>query len=251
MQAIILAAGLGSRLGAYTQSEPKAMVKVGGVPLLERCLSVLEQSGISNVIVVVGYQKEKITTHIGCRFGNINVKYVENTEYTKSNNIYSLYITKDEVDDDVLLIECDLLFCPETLMEILSSSHHCNILVSPYNEVTMNGTVIKAHKNGRVEQLILGRAQGSDFDYSDKLKTVNIYRFQAGFFHNHLIPMIDLFIKMYGRNSFYEVAIGALAYFGLSEIFVNIIDERLWYEIDDENDLALAQRGIEAWQQHQ
>ena len=110
MQAIILAAGMGKRLGDLTKENTKCMVKVNGVCLIDRLLNQLSSLPLTRIILVVGYQGQKLRQYVGDKAGQIPIEYVENPIYDKTNNIYSLYLAKEELQkDDTLLIESDLI----------------------------------------------------------------------------------------------------------------------------------------------
>ena len=88
MQAIILAAGMGKRLGEYTKDNTKCMVKVNGVCLIDRMLMQLATHNISRVIIVVGYKKDELIQHIGNKYNDLfKIEYVHNDIYDKTNNI--------------------------------------------------------------------------------------------------------------------------------------------------------------------
>jgi choline kinase len=242
LQAIILAAGMGSRLGDYTKNIPKAMITVHDKPLLFYTLDYLAQNNISEVIIVVGYLKNLIINSVGYRFKNMKITYVENDIYYDTNNIYSLYLTKDKVNDDVLLLECDLYYKKDIIDLMVNSCGDCNILVSPYNSKNMNGSVVKIDKNNNVKELIVKKNQYDDFDYSDVFKTVNIYKFSKDFFLRKYIPIMDYYIKNYSKNSYYELVLGALIYFSNDNFKAIVIDESNWKEIDDEKDFEIAKK---------
>ena len=91
MQAIILAAGMGKRLGEYTKNNTKCMVPVNGVRLIDRMLTQLSTLNLNRVVIVVGYEGAKLIEHIGDRYDDkLKIEYVHNPIYDKTNNIYSL-----------------------------------------------------------------------------------------------------------------------------------------------------------------
>jgi len=124
MQAIILAAGNGSRLRPVTDNIPKTMVKVCGRTIIRRTLNCLaEIKRIEEVIIVVGYKAEKIREHVGESYKGMKINYVLNKHYASTNNIYSLWLAKDYVTDDVILLEGDVIFAKEMLVPLLDSNH--------------------------------------------------------------------------------------------------------------------------------
>lgn len=111
MQAIILAAGMGKRLGALTQNNTKCMVEVNGVSLIDRTLTQLSKLLLSRVIIVIGYKGENLRNYVGDEYKGLKVEYIDNPVYDTTNNIYSLSLAKEELQkDDTLLIESDLIF---------------------------------------------------------------------------------------------------------------------------------------------
>ena len=112
MQAIILAAGMGKRLGEYTKENTKCMVPVNGVRLIDRALEQLSHLGLSRVVIVVGYQGQNLIDYIGNRYeGKVKIEFINNPIYDKTNNIYSLAWANDQMqEDDTLWLESDLIY---------------------------------------------------------------------------------------------------------------------------------------------
>ena len=111
MQAIILAAGMGKRLGEFTKENTKCMVEVNGVRLIDRVLKQLSTLNLSRVVIVVGYEGQKLMDYVGNEYDGMPIEYVNNPIYDKTNNIYSLALAKEQMqEDDTLLIESDLIF---------------------------------------------------------------------------------------------------------------------------------------------
>ncbi len=134
MQAIILAAGMGRRLGEMTRENTKCMVEVNGTKLIDRLLGQLSGLGLSRVIIVVGYQGQKLIDYIGHRYDNkLKIEFAENSIYDKTNNIYSLSIVKKQLqEDDTLLIESDLIFSNRFFPMILENPYPNLALVAKY-----------------------------------------------------------------------------------------------------------------------
>lgn len=242
MQAIILAAGFGKRLRPLTDRMPKALVPVKGEPLLLRALDCLARTGkITQVILVVGHRKQDIIDAVGGEYGGMSIVYVENPRYEETNNVYSLALTRPYIREDCLLLECDIYYTDDLIATLLSGRGDCNILVSPMNPATMNGSVIFAEDDGRCQSLVLKRDQGPDFDHTKALKTVNAYLLRHAFLTEVLMPNLDIYIQTQGVNSYYELVIGGLIYYRNSDIRAISIPADRWYEVDDEQDLALAE----------
>ena len=111
MQAIILAAGMGKRLGDLTKDNTKCMVKVNGVPLIDRLLTQLSRFSLVKVIIVIGYEGKKLRDYIGQEYKGLAIEYIENSINNTTNKINSLSLAKQQLqEDDTLLIESDLNF---------------------------------------------------------------------------------------------------------------------------------------------
>ncbi len=243
MQAIILAAGFGKRLRPLTDTLPKALVPVKGTPLLLHALECLAKTQeITEVILVVGHRKQDIMTAVGDQYQSLAITYVENPLYDSTNNVYSLALARPYVKEACLLLECDIYYTQDLIETLLRGQGDCGILVSPYDAATMNGSVVFADAQDRCTSLVIKRDQEAGFDYSQALKTVNAYRFSKSFAVDVLMPNLDMYVKTQGVNSYYELVIGGLIYYGNNDIRVLRIPASRWYEVDDAQDLALAEK---------
>ncbi len=237
-KALILAAGYGRRLQPITNSIPKSMVEVNGTPLLENALNNLYELGLSEVGIVVGHMADYIKEHIGSEWKGMKISYYENERYLETNNIISLYKAVDFCDDDMLMLECDVYYHKEMIEKLLTGEGECNILVSPFNPESMDGTVIRVEGDKALE-LILGKWQGEDFDYSSTKKTVNMYKFTKEFVAKYM-PLIKWYAENMGEQSYYEKVLGALMYLRECDMRVVEVPEEMWCEIDDQDDLQRA-----------
>jgi len=130
LQAIILAAGRGTRLKAKTDTLPKAMIEIAGKPLLEYSLQALVENGITDVIMVVGFRHETITRRFGTQYRGLKIHYVLNDNYAGSGSMYSLALVKDIIADEILLMESDLLYEPRAISLLLNGGDPNAILVA-------------------------------------------------------------------------------------------------------------------------
>ena len=191
MQAIILAAGMGRRLGEKTRDNTKCMVEVNGVKLIDRLLGQLAGLDLQRVIIVVGYKGKELREYIESTYlssltshpSPLKIEFAENPIYDKTNNIYSLSIVKDQLQqDDTLLIESDLIFSDRFFPMILENSYPNLALVAKY-ESWMDGTMVRLDEDRHIVNFVSKEA----FDYSNVdsyYKTVNIYKFSKEFLQN-------------------------------------------------------------------
>ena len=164
MQAIILAAGMGKRLGKLTQNNTKCMVEVGGVRLIERALYILDKKNLSRIVMVVGYQCENLMQFVDGLGIDTPVEYIINEVYDRTNNIYSLSMTKDLlVKEDTLLLESDLAFGEALIDLLLEDSRETLALVDKF-ENWMDGTCLVVDEGDRIVDFIPGKL----LEYSQK-----------------------------------------------------------------------------------
>ena len=240
MQAIILAAGMGKRLKDLTANNTKCMVKVNGVTLIERMLQQLDGYNLSRIVIVIGYQGEKLKDFIKQLSISTAITYIENSIYDKTNNIYSLALAKNWlVEDDTLLLESDLIFEDSVLNMLIDDARPSLALVDKY-ESWMDGTCLKLSEDDSIERFI----PGSQFVFSEMdeyYKTVNIYKFSRDFSKKYYVPFLDAYQKALGQNEYYEQVLRVITMVDKSEIKAIRLQGQKWYEIDDIQDLNIAE----------
>lgn len=244
MKALILAAGFGKRLQPITNSIPKSMVEINNTPLLVNALNNLVECGISEIGIVVGHMADYIKKNIGDNWRGIPIVYFENERYLETNNIVSLYKAADFCNDDMLMLECDIYYHKEMLEELLKGEGECSILVSDFNKNTMDGTVIEVDDT-IVKQLVLGKWQDENYDYTNSKKTVNMYKFKKEFIKNKYMPLVRWYVENVGEDSYYEKVLGALIYLQDCDLRIVNVPENMWCEIDDADDLSRAKAQFE------
>lgn len=240
MQAIILAAGMGRRLGEFTADNTKCMLKVNGERLIDRMLGQLCKFDLSRIVVVVGYEGAKLKEYITRRYPSRHIEFVENSVYDKTNNIYSLWLAKEYMEaDDTLLLESDLIFEDAVLDAAIQSEQSNVALVSKY-ETWMDGTMVRIDDDNNIVNFIPKKA----FKYSDTdfyYKTVNIYKFTREFITDHYLPFLEAYIKVLGENEYYEQVLRVITLIDKCDIKALPITGLHWYEIDDVQDLRIAE----------
>ncbi|MCZ6872886.1 MAG: phosphocholine cytidylyltransferase family protein [bacterium] len=117
-QAIILAAGQGKRLLPYTKDRPKCLIEIGGKTVLEHQVEALQAQGVDKVTVVVGYLGGKVREVLGARS-----QYIENTRYTTTSSMYSLWLAREAATDGCIILNSDVLFHVGILQALLDSPH--------------------------------------------------------------------------------------------------------------------------------
>ena len=240
MQAVILAAGQGTRLRPLTDHRPKCLVEVQGKPLLQYQLEALSETGVRECIIVVGHRAEQVRHTFGMRFRDLALTYVENGIYGRTNNIYSLWLTRQEIHDDVLLLESDVIFEPELLADLIAVPHGSVAVVDRFLP-PMNGTVILA-QGDRASAMVLKVDQSPSFDYRPALKTVNIYKFAYRTMHDDLMPALGNHIARGLTDDYYEVTISRAIEDGTIRLHVLQTGPHAWAEVDTLEDLMDAEK---------
>lgn len=239
MQAIILAAGMGRRLGELTRNNTKCMVEVNGVPLIDRMLHQIESKHLSRVVVVVGYEGKKLMEHIASLGIRTPVMYVENPVYDRTNNIYSLSLAREYLcEEDTLLFESDLIFEDSLIDVLLEDPRDTLALVDKY-ENWMDGTCVKLSEDDTIEAFVPGKK----FRFEEKdeyYKTVNIYKFSREFSRDYYVPFLQAYTKALGDNEYYEQVLRVITMLDKPVIKAKRLQEQAWYEIDDIQDLDIA-----------
>ncbi|NDV60034.1 aminotransferase class I/II-fold pyridoxal phosphate-dependent enzyme [Bacteroides sp. 519] len=240
MQAIILAAGMGKRLGELTKENTKCMIKVNDVYLIDRLLQQLSELKLRRIIIVIGYKGEKLKEHVGFTIHDTPIQYIENPIYDKTNNIYSLYLAKKQLqEDDTLLIESDLIFDASIFHRVLADTFPNLVVVAKYKP-WMNGTMVQINETNDIVNFIPDKA----FSYKDAdtyYKTVNIYKFSKAFSNNSYVPFLEAYSKALGNNEYYEQVLRVITLLDNCELKALILDKESWYEIDDILDLDIAE----------
>ena len=240
MRAIILAAGMGKRLKELTSDNTKCMVKVNGVTMIERMLSQLDSLKLSKIVIVIGYEGQKLKEYISTLNIKTKVEYVSNDIYDKTNNIYSLYLAREHLlSEDTLLLESDLIFEDGVLKRILDDEYPNLALVAKYQS-WMDGTVVTLGEDNSIKSF-LNKKQFNYEDIKRYYKTVNIYKFSKEFSNTHYVPFLEAYSKALGNNEYYEQVLRVITLLDKPEIKACILENESWYEIDDIQDLDIAE----------
>lgn len=240
MQGLILAAGMGKRLKSLTAHNTKCMVKVNGVTMIERALTQLDRLGLTRIVIVVGYEGDKLKDYISTLDVATPIEFVDNPIYDRTNNIYSLALAAGQLqEDDTVLLESDLIFEEGVLSALVDDPRPTLALVDRY-ESWMDGTVVTLDD----DDSILSFVPGKRFRFEDMdryYKTVNIYKFSKEFSRNVYVPFLKAYSQALGNNEYYEQVLRVITMVDTSEILAKRLSGQKWYEIDDLQDLDIAE----------
>ena len=241
----MLAAGMGKRLGRYTQNGTKCMVLVNGKSLIEYAIEALVKAKIEKLTLVIGYKGDVLKNYISSKFneenlGGMKIEYIENSVYDKTNNIYSLYLAKDLlVNEDTILLESDVIFDYKILQDLVNSPEKNLAVVSKF-EPWMDGTCTLIDEDKNI-LAVLDKAHFNWNETESYYKTVNIYKFSKEFSARFYVPFLEAYQKAFGKNEYYETVLKVLTILGSSNLKAFDVSGDKWYEIDDPSDLSIAE----------
>jgi NDP-sugar pyrophosphorylase family protein len=231
--ALVLAAGTGSRLFPLTKSSPKCLTLVNDKSILERLVNSLKSQGFKRLVIVIGYEKESIMDYLGDKSGDISIEYVYSPLYKTTNNIYSLWMARNIINEPFVLFESDLIFNSTLLDDMVYPDRMAVALMQPW----LNGTTVSLDRDNKVTQF----QKGTTDSYSDvRYKTVNIYSFSL-LSWQAIIKQLNQYITEGNVNCFYETVFAEMIE-NKSLAFESVsFDHKPWYEIDTIKDLAEAE----------
>lgn len=234
MQAIILAAGLSKRLRPLTDTTPKCLLKVGGKTILERTINNILNNDIKEFVMVTGYRENMIKEFISGKYPDLNITYLTNGDYENNNNSYSLWMTKDYIKGDCLLLDSDILFDYRIISSLLEVKYN-NCLAVNTNHM-LGDEEIKVIIDTANKILHIGKELDPAKSYGE---SIGIERFSADFF-GKLGGVLDRKITRENNvNEFYEASFQELIEKG-NGIFAVNVSEYKSMEIDTPADLDRA-----------
>lgn len=224
MKALVLAAGQGSRLGKLTRMKPKGLLRVGGEPLLGRILRGLQQAGVQEIWVVIGYKADMIREQISRNYAKMNIHFIEAEKWEKGN-LYSLLAAQEVFQQDFLLCMCDHIFdqqIPKTLID-----NKCEkTLVLAIERVAEEDTKVLERK-------------GAIFDIGKKINDSNVV-LDTGFFL--CSPKIFKYANEAAQEGAVELADCVRIAARKRDAHVVDVSGHLWADIDTQEDLSRAKR---------
>ncbi|MFH0979276.1 MAG: HAD-IIA family hydrolase [Candidatus Woesearchaeota archaeon] len=234
MRAIVLAAGVGSRLKPLTLEKPKALVEVNGRPILYYILRSLESNNIKDIVICTGFNSAKIESYCIKNHPGLRLTFVENKDYASTNNMYSLYLAKDYLDQDIFLMNGDVVFSPQIISAMLLEKKSCIAVdVGNYIDESMK---VMVDTNNHIVDISKKIPKQDAFGCS-----IDVYKFlvnDLAVIKNELHKIIEV---QKDRNQWTEVMLQNL--FKRHELisFPCAIGKEKWVEIDNFDDLRQAE----------
>lgn len=231
--ALLLAAGTGSRLHPMTDQAPKCLTEVNGETFLQRLVSALQRNGVRRLVVVVGHLENQIRDYLNEFCNDLQIEYISNPQYQTTNNIYSLWLARNVLQERFLLIECDLIFDADLLHNMLEQdrmaiSHHL-----PW----MNGSTVTIDPYLRVTEFQSGKRHHPT---DSTFKTVNIYSFSLPTWRQ-IAQRLEQHVANGLVSGYYETVLAELVAEGNIDLEAVFFDPSRWYEVDTAEDLREAE----------
>ncbi|MCO6473013.1 MAG: phosphocholine cytidylyltransferase family protein [Melioribacteraceae bacterium] len=239
MKAVILAAGVASRLRPLTDNTPKCLLNICGKTILERTVSNILDNGIDDFIIVTGFLKEKIENHLSEKFPELNVKYIFNDVFNSTNNIYSLWLTKDfMIGDEMLLLDSDILFNKQILKLLLESPYNNCLAVKSGFKLSEEEIKVTVSMDGSIKEI------SKVVDPADAVgESIGIEKFGAEL-TKELFKILDyMILKENKKNIFYEAAFEKAINDG-AKIFPVDVGKLKCVELDTVEDVKFAQEKV-------
>lgn len=230
MKALILASGIGKRLRPMTYKIPKSLIKIHDKTILDHQIDNLVGCKIRKIIITTGHFEDEIRVHVSRRYPKIKVSYVNNPKYNTTNYIYSLWLTRELIDDDMILIHGDLLFEKRLLEGLIEDEHKNCVLVN--KGVRAPEKDFKAIiENGRVSRI------GVEFSGDNAFQSMPLYKFSKQDFL-YWLEEIGKFIEMGNTKNYAEDVFNMIS----DKVILHPLyfKDRFCMEIDDINDLNAA-----------
>lgn len=231
--ALLLAAGMGSRLAPLTDTTAKCLVGLSGIPILERLIRILSSCGFTRLVVVVGHESDSIEDYLGDHAGDIQISYIVSSCYRTTNNIYSLWLARHAIDEPFLLIESDLVFDESSLERMLKPDRVAISRQLPW----MNGTTVTLDGKAGIGAFCLGEMSRPDATH---YKTVNIYSFSRKSW-TAICKRLDDYIVAKRTGDYYESVLADMVADGSLNLQPVLFEADSWYEVDTRADLAAAE----------
>ncbi|AEA47441.1 phosphocholine cytidylyltransferase family protein [Archaeoglobus veneficus] len=237
MKAVILAAGMGRRLGEHSGGVPKPLVEVNEKPVLAYTLTSLVNEGIHDVIIVTGYNASAVRKFVST-FSDLNVRYVHNERYDETNNIYSVYLAKREVDGrSFLLLNSDVLFHPGILRALIKSEKEGVVLSVDFKKELGEEEMKVRVEDGRILEISKEiPPEKADGEYIGLTRIDSKY--SSAFF-----DAVENVLQTAGSGVFYEEAFQRMIDDGKMLTFEDT-EGLPWIEIDTPEDLRVAREVV-------
>jgi choline kinase len=233
MKVLILNSGIGSRLKPYSEGIPKCLLDLKGKSILQRQIEALLLNGLEKFIITTGPYEDKLIKHVKDLFPNLDVEFVNNEKFAETNYIYSIWLTREIIDDDILLLHGDLVFDETVLKKIISQNQNSVIIDkdAPLPEKDFKGLI----KNGKIIEI------GINIFGANAKFLLPLYYWKQNYFKIWIDEMKKLLdngqMKVYAENAFNTIP-------QQLPLFPVYLDGAFCMEIDTYEDYLIALKKI-------
>lgn len=242
-KAIILVAGMGSRLKPLTDKQPKCLTEVNGKAILKNALEILAQNRVAETTLVVGYLDDAVREAIGASYKDMPISYVENADYAKTNTAYSLLLGMNYLNgfDQLFILEGDVFFEERLFAELMKDSNPNLTALEKYNP-SLDGTFAEVDSEWNVVDWVHKKNRTPDYVVETKHKTVNIHKFSQEFADRKLKPALAEQVERFQGNVPLEDVMRLIVTWDHHLVKGFDTGTYKWFEIDDMNDLKIAEK---------
>jgi histidinol-phosphate/aromatic aminotransferase/cobyric acid decarboxylase-like protein/choline kinase len=237
--AVILAAGIGARLGYH--EAPKALVEVGGRSIVCRALDGLAAVGVERVAVVVGHEQRSIKAALR-EYRHVAITYVVSDAFNRTNNAWSLWLARDHLVADTIVLDGDVVFEVALLRRLLEAARMSAAGATAVArwEPGMHGTVVDSGPDRRITRMLLARDQRPGEPLSHMFKTINVHLLRHAYLQMDFVPRLEQLIAEGEEQEYYERVIADAAADGNFDLRAVDCSDLRWAEVDDVTDLRVA-----------
>lgn len=239
-RAVILCAGMGSRLKPVTCEQPKCMTEIRSTPILINTLDILDKCNIDETWIVIGYMGDKIEERVGSKYSSMPIKYITNDVFESTNSMYSLWLAREAFNDETIVIEGDCYFEEDVMKAALQIDNRSVWVVDKFHSY-MNGSMQVTNGSDNIIQVKIVK-ESPDNVSDNHFKSTGIVRLLPDY-GLRLRKWLDDDVNNEDVNIYYDEVIAK----HISEypLYIASVEGKRWIEIDDRGDILKAEKMCE------
>lgn len=237
-KAVILAAGLGSRLKPLTNTAPKCLTLVDGQSITQHTLDILEKNGIKETVILIGYLGNMIAKKIGSQYRGMKISYLWNHIYSKTNTMYSLWLANKYLEQGIILIEGDTLFEEILISGALARETGKTFWIVEQFTSQYEGSMEIVDQDKRIIELRMVHGQLAEYR-NNYFKSAGILKITSEY-GKKLSKWLKQDVENGNINIYYDLVIAK--HLSDSPIYIHDITGLKWAQLDNLNDLKRMER---------
>lgn len=234
MKAVILAAGMGTRLKAITYKKPKALIEVVGKPIINYQIDNLLNNGIEDIIICVGYRSIDLIEHCKINYPKVNFEFIENKNYSETNNMYSLYLAAKHLNNDVFVMNADVVFDGNIIKGMINSPN--SVIATDVGRYIEESMKISLNQDGYITDISKNLLPGDTFGCS-----IDVYKFIKNDIEILRTQLINIIEEDGNLNQWTESLFQKSIKSNHIKVKPYNIRNDRWFEIDNNEDLYQAE----------